>query len=855
MTEAGGSEIFQINGRFSRTFERGNFNIAAQYDREEKLRTGDRDFTDCRDTRLTDPTTGRRVVDVDPRTGEEVCRSFGSNNRFFIFRFDNVNAGNFNDVNSLNNRFAGSFIPDPDGVLVAPGQDELRPILPEFARVGVFRLGVTDPNVNFGPGSGDFDLSSQSFALLPQSSPIIQDGHARNPEERFSLFANGAYDLTSNVEAYGQFLYNKTETQVGSFRYLFANLDAFSPVNTVGQRLRDATGNDLSGSVGFNIIRPFISENETNYVNGVAGLRGDYGDIWGQLESWRWDVYGQYGRSDATYTSNFTRQDRLDLVTGRGNSSACDPTLSVDAVTGQANAASVCDGISIPFLSPRILRDGLFTAQEEAFLEGVETGATIYDQVVIEGFTDGNLFKLPAGDVSAGFGFHYQYDKINDTPGANALAGNNHNFSSASPTRGNTDLIEGFFEVGVPVLADLPLIKRFNLTGSGRVTKSSTFDDPEFTYKVGGVWDPIDILRVRATYGTSYRTPALFELFQGGTVSFGPTDPCVNLSNSNRSAEELAIVTSNCALFGIGTNFLPSNSQPEVRNTGNNTGTLEAETSKAFNFGVVFQPTIEGIELSLAADYFDIEINNQIGTIGAFQIAERCVSDTAFASLADALADQNCALLGERNAAMELPFIINGQINIAQQTSRGIDFQARASTDIDGINFNINSQLTYQLEDFTDEDLGVDDIETDINRLGLALRPRVSGTMNLSARKGNWGAFWGVNFVGASDQRRRLNELPNNDFNEGEVARQRFDEPFRFLGPLSEDTRVEFYHRHTTSVSYNFPDAGLTLRGGIANVFDVDPPSAGFGVQRIGIAASGYDLRGRSFFARATKRF
>lgn len=853
LPEAGGGEDFQLNGRFSRSFDRGYFSFAGQYDRQERLRLGQRDFTDCRDPRLTDPDTGQIVDNVDAN-GDVVCRGFGSNNRFFIFRFDNVNAGNLNDVNSLNNRFAGLYIPDPSGVIIGPGQDELRGILPEFARTGVFRLGVTDPAVNFGPGSGDFTLSSQSAALVPQTSPIIQDSNGINPEERFSLFFNGGYNVTENVEAYGQFLFNRTETQVDSFRFLFANLDAFSPVNTVGERLRDATNNDLSGSVGFNIIRPFFSNNNTNYYNSVVGLKGGFGDLWEPLGGWQWDVYLQYGRSDADYTSNFTRQDRLELVTGRGNPSACDPTAAIDEVTGQVNDASVCDGISIPFLSPRILRDGVFTAQEAAFLEGVETGTTTYDQIVFEGIVDGDLFALPAGAVSAAFGFHIQYDEINDTPGPNALAGNNHNFSSASPTIGDTNLVEGFFEVGVPLLADLPLVKRLNATASGRVTKHSEFSSAEFTYKVGAAWDPIDILRFRATYGTSYRAPALFELFQGGTVSFGPGDPCADLQDSDRPVEELAILTSNCALFGIGLDLQPS-INVQVQNTGNASGTLRAETSDSFNAGVVFQPSLYGVDLSVAVDYFDIEINDQIGTIGGFQILERCYTNQAFASVADFQNNMFCALVGPRNELNELEFVVNGQINIAEQRARGIDVQAQLGAEYFGIIFNANGQLTYQLEDFIDEDEDTTDIETEINRLGLGLRPRASGTLNLSARKGNFGVFWGMQFVGSSDQRRRLDELPNNDFNEGEIARQRFDEPFRFLGPLIEDTRVEFYHRHTVSANYNFEDSGWTIRAGISNVFDQDPPLVGFGVTRTGNAALGYDRRGRSFFARVTKRF
>ena len=52
------------------------------------------------------------------------------------------------------------------------------------------------------------------------------------------------------------------------------------------------------------------------------------------------------------------------------------------------------------------------------------------------------------------------------------------------------------------------------------------------------------------------------------------------------------------------------------KNTGNNTGSLRAETSTATNFGIVWQPRIgDSAQLALAVDFFDVDVDDQIGRI------------------------------------------------------------------------------------------------------------------------------------------------------------------------------------------------------------------------------------------------
>mgnify|MGYP000712387472 CR=1 FL=1 len=63
------------------------------------------------------------------------------------------------------------------------------------------------------------------------------------------------------------------------------------------------------------------------------------------------------------------------------------------------------------------------------------------------------------------------------------------------------------------------------------------------TYKVGLNWQITDSWRFRATQGTSFRTPALYELYLADQTSFiGQRfiDPCINWGDTSAVLAELA---------------------------------------------------------------------------------------------------------------------------------------------------------------------------------------------------------------------------------------------------------------------------------------------------------------------------
>lgn len=75
-----------------------------------------------------------------------------------------------------------------------------------------------------------------------------------------------------------------------------------------------------------------------------------------------------------------------------------------------------------------------------------------------------------------------------------------------------------------------------------------------------------------------------------------------------------------CAAEGFAPDFAPINDG--IRGTSGGEGLLEAETSNNLNLGAVLRPGIAGI--SLAVDYFDITVNDQVDRVGVSNIIKSC---------------------------------------------------------------------------------------------------------------------------------------------------------------------------------------------------------------------------------------
>jgi outer membrane receptor protein involved in Fe transport len=94
----------------------------------------------------------------------------------------------------------------------------------------------------------------------------------------------------------------------------------------------------------------------------------------------------------------------------------------------------------------------------------------------------------------------------------------------SAPAYGTQSVYEGNLELSVPLLRNLPLIRRLTASAAGRYTHYSTSGSAE-TWRLGLEWQPAPGLNIHATRSRDIRAPTLYELYQGQTATIsGYTD-------------------------------------------------------------------------------------------------------------------------------------------------------------------------------------------------------------------------------------------------------------------------------------------------------------------------------------------
>jgi len=778
----GEGEVFQLSATWGKTFDRGFLSASASYYDQKALKVKDRDDTACAADYYVNTVTGTRADFIDPDTGKYKCYNAINN------------AWQAADV------YGGIFQYDPTLADAPPGGYPaaalgLRAQLPDWVRAARAGQPATFPYANY---------DNENYDNADVISPI----------KRYSLFLTGGFDITPDIEAYGELLFNRREDSVDSYQYIFETVSASNPNNVVAPGLIAA---GASGDAIPLILLPYNFEQTVDYIRAVGGLRGSFGGE-SFLGGWDWDIYAMFGRSDADYTQDFIYADRVYATTQFGV--ACDPV-------GFGNVSNYsCADLpgGVPWFSPDVLAGNLSPAVDD-FLRSRETGNTTYEQTMIEGSVSGDLFTLPAGPVGAAFGFVWRKDELNDTPGFNAQNQNYWGYSTSGITKGDDTVKELYGELEVPIFRSLPGIESLTANISGRYTDYESYGS-DTTYKLGLNWQIVPSWRIRATRGTSFRAPALFELYLADQTGFtSAADPCVQWGLSSNPN-----VQANCAAEGIPDNYLGSGGSLLVQ-SGGGSGLLKAETSEATTVGVIWTPSF--IDLNIAIDYFDIEVNDQVAKFGAGNILASCyrAETTNFPNDFCTLIDRNPNAGPDAN---DITLINDNYLNINSQVNRGIDLTTRYRHEADFGNFIWDTQFTWQLEDVTQLLTGT---ATNIN--GSTTEPDFTGTSNLRFERGEWTVNWAVDMIGkSSDSELQADVLSSTKYN-AIVYRKQF---------------TEFTAYHSISVRKRWDD--LTVLLGMNNVFDEGAPAQSAGQFRIGTAALNmYDVRGRRLFFNITKRW
>jgi outer membrane receptor protein involved in Fe transport len=580
---------------------------------------------------------------------------------------------------------------------------------------------------------------------------------------------------------------------------------------------------------------PRISTYDHLNFRGVMGLRGDLGD------AWHYDVYGSY-----YYT--FLEQGNLNYL----SYSRIGKALQVVNVGGVPTCLSVVNGSDSNCVPWNIFSTGGVTQQALNYLDIIGTESGSVDESIVEGDFTGDLgkygVKSPWADdgVAVSVGFDWRRDQLNFLPdsvvGSGDLAGGSG--VGATINRG-IGVWEGYGETRIPLVQKRPFADLIQIEGGLRYSSYSNGPTP-LTYRAGIEWAPVEDIRFRASYQRAIRAPSVIELFNPVTVTqsnqFGANgDPCAGPTPTFTLAQ--------CQLTGLTAaqyGHIAQCTADQCDTTSGGNPALQPEQADTWTIGATIRPRwVKGLTASV--DWWDIREAGFVGTIPPNIIVTECATtgSPSFCGLIHR-SPSTGFLFGPSDLVAGGYVVGNGQ-NIAAGGESGIDFQADYRLDLDDLGAHGMGSLSMNfigallLSDSTKLP-GV----TPYDCTGLygskcqTVNPDWRHTFRLT-----WNTPWNIL---ASLQWRYISGVALDTNTSNPTITNHLQDQFDGTLPAENYLDLSGAWRLNTV---------LTLRAGINNIFDQDPPLVNNKITGTGTPNTypTYDLLGRQLFISATAKF
>jgi outer membrane receptor protein involved in Fe transport len=682
-----------------------------------------------------------------------------------------------------------------------------------FSRTGTvnFQGDTSDPG--FNPENYTYNYSPVNYLQLPL--------------ERRQVAAFGHFGLTEGIEAYARMSFtNYSASQELAATPIGAGIGSTMSVNNpfIPADLATilASRTDPDADFVFNKrtveVGPRNGSNTYNVFQTQLGLRGDF-----QLGNydWGWDVLGSWGRTNRLehQTGNVSRS-RLQSAY---DATADDPNTPEDESDplGCGGLNPFGAGVMLPACAQAI------AIQAQNTTELTTTGVTA-------AFT-GGVLELPAGTLQTAFGLEYREVEAVFRPDEFLASGDVVGFNAQQPTEGAIDVVEGFVEVAVPLLADMPGISYLGLDAAYRRSDYNLAGGVN-TYMAGLEYEPFDSVKFRGSYNRAIAAPNVSQLFRPQAENFPAySDPCWNDSDE-RLGPDAAQVNALCAAQGAGANFPEGNTQVRALAGGN--PDLDPESADTYTLGVVWTPEFADNDIRLAVDWFRYEIEDKIGGVPASSIISRCYNDQG-ANPNYELDNFWCNFFNRSSAGIAQDVVTIDQ-NLGKNNIDGIDVQLDYGRDLGPGGFSANMALTHLLSWQQQEDPAspLTDQEGTIGIVLAETFPEWKARLSLGYTLQQFDVRWTMNYISSMD-------AVNNDASRSTPS----------ADALAPSVPSYVYHRLTGTW---MPIDELSLTLGIANLTDKQPPiytaDPGAGVQA-NTDPSTYDVLGRRYFLNATYSF
>jgi outer membrane receptor protein involved in Fe transport len=605
----------------------------------------------------------------------------------------------------------------------------------------------------------------------------------------------------------------------------------------------------------FNIdIGTRAEDHERDTMRIVAGVAGDLSST-GNL---RYEVALNYGRTETYYeTGGNVHIARFNRATNAVRNTSGTIVCAVNADASATNDDPACVPLNVfGFGAPSqaAVDYVLHTSSRTQWAE--QQNATAF----LSGDTAG-LFELPGGPIGFAIGAEYRkedaFSDLDDVTQSGATFLN----SAATFDPPSVEIKEGFGELRIPLLRDLPFAQELSVEGAARYSDYGGTVGGVWAYNVGGIWAPVSDLRIRAGYARSVRAPNLGDLFSTRSETFanGLIDPCSqNVINDNPNRVR------NCAAAGVPTTMvvggatIPWINTPSSGVSGFNQGNpnLTPEVSKSFTVGAVLQPRfIPGFSLTI--DYYKIKIENVISGLTGQAIINRCYDDPVsidnpFCSAVFRRRDPNPLIdftfegQANRTPAPGVPTLnfpvlgpafLNQPFNFAAMKAEGVDFDAAYRTRLnEGVTLNVRAIVSYNMnrENFTF--ITAPERSTRIH--GTLGDPIWAGSLNADLDFGMFDIGYRINYVG----RQTVDAWEVQHSHQGRAPTNPDAWPF---------TKYPDRTYHAFRLGFE-PVEDFKFYTGVDNVFNSRPP---YDLTGVGAGSGIFPVQGRFFYAGAEVTF
>lgn len=669
---------------------------------------------------------------------------------------------------------------------------------------GVFTDVASGRRFGFTDG-GQFTTTPSATSNISGSYPLIE------PLKRINAAALFNYEITPAVEIYGRVLYTNARTEEsGTPGPNPPSINQTVGISATNPFLTDAIRNQLTfvnGVAQVNVQRSLAElglityHTERNTFQGQLGLRGPVTD------NIKWSVYGQYGRS--TESSPITGDGLVKDANGANLFAANANTVNIFGPNQPGIAAAL--GTTI---------NG-FNRNRDQLVTSANISGTLAD-----------LFTLPAGPIGFALGAEYRRETAQITQDTALLTGNTYREGVQAAYSGVFDVKELYGELFVPVLRDLPLIKKLDVGGAYRYSDYNLFGN-HGTWKVEANWQVDNNIRLRGTYQRVLRAPNFGE-FAATTSSL----PFNNLVTVPRLAPRYAgdpcvLGTGNaaqCQRFGapaVGSanSFDPGYLEGNYYYGGN--AAIKPEIGKTKTLGIVLTPTFAP-RFTLTVDWYELNLKGAVGVIQPVAAITSCYITNPTAN------NPLCGLVTrDPTNGHFLNAYVNNQ-NLGQLIQRGLDIAANYTLLADWLP-GTGMRFSYQGNIVTSYIIQANSTVSPVQCKGTfgATCSSDGTTLVQPAYRHNAAVAW--TFEGGLVQ-----------LNWNRIGKVKNSAPGATNTLPAQDT-------FDLSASYALTH-NLTLTGGVYNLTDKDPPLVASGGV-FNTFPDTYDVMGRTYGLSLTARF